>query len=118
MDRKTTGRLKLGYPAEGASGGTRCAPFVELPVLARTHEVLAPPIAWMLVHGPVAVHHVAGVDVPVAETILHRLAVVAEFHHLALEVRTLVDADTVLPPAVLEEEKQERDLTSTQCNTR
>lgn len=105
MDRKTTGCLKLGYPAEGAGSGARRTPVAELPVLAGMHKVLAPPIAGMLVQGPVAVHHVAGVDVPVAEALLHGLAVVAELHHLALEVRALINAQAVLSPAVLQGEK-------------
>lgn len=110
MDRKTIGHLKLCDPAEGASGGTRCTPVAELPVLAGRHEVLASPIAGMLIQGPVAIHHVAGIDVPVAEALLHGHAVIAELHHLALEVRTLVYAQAVLSPAVLEGEMQERGL--------
>lgn len=102
MDRKTSGLLEFSYPAERASSGTCCTPVAELPVLAGMHEVLAPPIAGMLVQGPVAFHHIAGVDVPVAEALLHRLAVVAELHHLTLEVRALVDAQAVPPPTVLE----------------
>lgn len=117
MDRNTTGHLKLGDPAEGPGSGTCCTPVAELPVLARVHEVLAPPIAGMLVQGPVAVHHVAGVDVPVAEVLLHGLAVVAKLHHLALEVRTLIDAQAVLPPAVLWGKSKERILRSKPCNT-
>lgn len=64
----------------------------------------------MFVQGPVAIHHVAGVDVLVAEALLHRHAVVAELHHLALEVRTLVDAQAVLSPTVLDGDMQERGL--------
>lgn len=111
MDRKTAVHLELSYPAEGAGGGARCTPVTELPVLARTHEVLASPVTGMLIQGPVTFHHFAGVDVPVAEALLHRLAVVTELHHLALEIRTLVDAHTVLPSTVLVQEIQERDLT-------
>lgn len=64
----------------------------------------------MFVQGPVAIHHVAGVDVLVAEALLHGHAVVAELHHLALEVRTLVDAQAVLTPTVLDGDMQERGL--------
>lgn len=106
MERKTVGGLKLSYPAEGPGSGTCCTPVAELPVLAGMHKVLAPSKTRMLVQGPVAVHHVAGVDVLVAEALLHGLAVVAELHHLALEVRALVDAHAVLPPTVLEGEMQ------------
>lgn len=104
MDRKTTGHLKLSYPAEGPGSGAGCTPVTELPVLAGMHEVLAPPVAGILVQGPVAIHHVAGIDVPAVETLLHGLAVVTELHHLALEVRALVDAQAVRSPAVLQGE--------------
>lgn len=49
----------------------------------------------MLVESPVAVHHVAGVDVMTVELILHRITVIAELHHLALEVGASVDAEAV-----------------------
>lgn len=117
----TSGHLKLSYPAEGAGGGARRTPVAELPVLAGRHEVLAPPVAGMLIQGPVAVHHFAGVDVLVVETLLHGLAVVAELHHLALEFRTLVNAHAVLPSTVLEKEMQWKKkgiLCCKQSNTR
>lgn len=56
----------------------------------------------MLIEGPVAIHDVARVDVTAAEMILHRLAVIAELHHLTLEVGTLVDAHAVRALAGLE----------------
>lgn len=52
-------------------------------------------VVGVLVQGPVTVHDVAGVDVTAAEMILHRLTVLAELHHLALEVGPLVDAYAV-----------------------
>lgn len=58
-------------------------------------------VVGVLVEGPVAVQDIAGVDVVAAEKILHRLAVVAEFHHLALKVRLLIDAHTIRPLAYL-----------------
>lgn len=58
-------------------------------------------VVGVLVKGPVAVQDVAGVDVVAAEKILHRLTVVAEFHHLALKVRLLIDAHTIRPLAYL-----------------
>lgn len=112
MDRKTSGPSKFSYPAEGASRGTCCAPVAELPVLAGMHKVLAPSIAGMLIQGPVAFHHIAGVDVPAAEALLHGFAVVTKLHHLTLEVWALIDAQAVLPPTVLEVNKQERELKS------
>lgn len=87
--------LKLSDPSEGAGGGAGGPPVAELAVLAGPHEVLVATVVGMLVEGPVAVHDVAGVDVTAAEVVLHGLAVVAELHHLALEVGPLVDADAV-----------------------
>lgn len=58
-------------------------------------------VVGVLVEGPVAVQDIAGVDVVAAEKILHRLTVVAEFHHLALKVRLLIDAHTIRPLAYL-----------------
>lgn len=68
-------------------------------------------VVGVLVKGPVAVQHVAGVDVVAAEKILHRLAVVAELHHLALKVRLLVDAHAIGPLTYLIMHKNEIDRT-------
>lgn len=87
--------LKVGDPSEGAGGGTGGSPFAELPVLAGPHKVLAPPVVGMLVEGPVAVHDVGGVDVTATEALLDGVTVLAELHHLSLEVWPLVDSHTV-----------------------
>lgn len=94
--------LKICDSAEGPGGGASGPPVTELAVLSRPHEVLAATVIGVLVEGPVAIHDVAGVDVTAAEMILHWLAVVAELHHLTLEVGTLVDADAVGALAGLE----------------
>lgn len=62
-------------------------------------------VVGVLVKGPVAVQDVAGVDVVAAEEILHGLTVVAEFHHLALKVRLLVDAHTIRALTYLSKKK-------------
>lgn len=87
--------LKVGDPTEGAGGGTGGSPFAELPVLAGPHKVLAAPVVWMLVEGPVAIHDVGGVDVTATETVLDGVTVLAELHHLSLEVWPLVDSHAV-----------------------
>lgn len=87
--------LKISDSAEGAGGGTGGSPVAELAVLPRPHEILAPAVIGVLVESPVAVHHVAGVDVMTVETISHRITVIAELHHLALEVGASVDAEAV-----------------------
>lgn len=52
-------------------------------------------VVGVLVKGPVALQDIAGVDVVAAEKILHWLTVVAELHHLALEVGPLIDAHAI-----------------------
>lgn len=88
-------QLKISDSAEGPSGGTGGPPVTKLAVLPRPHKVLAPTVIGVLVQSPVAVHHVAGVDVMTVEMILHRITVVAELHHLSLEVGAPVDAEAV-----------------------
>lgn len=87
--------LKISDSAEGPGGGTGGPPVTELAVLPRPHKVLAPAVIGVLVESPVAVHHIAGVDVMTVEMILHWITVIAELHHLALEVGASVDAETV-----------------------
>lgn len=87
--------LKICDSAEGAGGCAGGPPVTELAVLSRPHEVLTTTVVGVFVEGPVAFHHIAGVDVAAAEVILHRLAVIAELHHLTLEVGSLIDAHAV-----------------------
>lgn len=87
--------LKICDSAERSSGSAGSTPVAELAVFPRSHEVLTTTVVGVLIEGPVTLHYVAGVDVPAAEMILYWLTVIAEFHHLTLEVGTLIDADTV-----------------------
>lgn len=87
--------LKICDSAEWSSSSTGSTPVAKLAVLSRSHEVLATTVVGVLIEGPVALHYIAGVDVPAAEMILYWLTVITEFHHLTLEIGTLIDADTV-----------------------
>lgn len=99
---KPGSRLKICDSAEGPGGGTGSPPVTELAVLSRPQEVLTTTVVRVLVEGPVALHDVAGVDVTAVEVFLHWLTVLAELHHLPLEVGTLVNADAVGALAGLE----------------
>jgi len=88
-------RLKLGDPPEGAHDGAGGAPLAVAAVLASTQQVLAPAVVGVLVEDPVAIHHIAGVDVAVVEAVRHAGAVVHELHHVAAEVGLLVDPHPV-----------------------
>ena len=63
----------------------------EVPVLSRPHVHLPASVLGLLVHQPVAVHHVAGVAVGHAVIIHHVVTVVHQLVHLASEVLLLID---------------------------
>lgn len=82
--------LKLCDPAEGADAGRGRAPVAVLPVLASLQEVLLPPVVGQVVEHPGAVGHHTGVGLTELEGVVHGGAVVGALHHLAAEVRPLV----------------------------
>lgn len=104
--------LKISDPAEGPGAGTGGPPVTELSVLPRLHKVLAPAVIGVLVESPVAIHHIAGVDVMTVEMISHRITVIAELHHLALKVGASVDAEEVGAVTGL---RTHRDINSSCC---
>ena len=67
----------------------------EAPVLSGPQVHHAASVAWLLVHQPVAVHHVAGLAVGHAVTILDVVAVVLHLVLLASEVLHLVEPYSV-----------------------
>ncbi len=80
---------------EGANGGTHGTPVAELAILARKHEILTASITGVLIEGPVALQDIARVEAAALETFMNGLAVIAEFHHLTLEIWPIVDTDAV-----------------------
>lgn len=58
-------------------------------------QVLAPPVVWVFVEDPGAVLDVDRVDLAKAPAVLQAGHVLTELHHLASEVWTLVDAESV-----------------------
>ena len=82
--------LEIREAPDGADPGAVAAPLAEAPVLAGLQVVVAPPVVGMLIQQPVAVHHVAGVEVGQTETVHEVRAVVGQLHHLASHVEVLV----------------------------
>ena len=72
----------------------------EAPVLSGPHVHHPALVVGLLVHQPVAVHHVAGLAVGHAVTILEVLTVVHHLMHLATEVLLLVDPGPVGSPVL------------------
>ena len=73
----------------------------EGPVLAGPHVHHPASEAGLLVHQPLALHHVAGLAVGHAEPLLDVLTVVHQLVHLAAEVLPLVDLHPVGTPVLL-----------------
>lgn len=61
---------------------------------------MAPPVVVLLIHQPVAICHIAGVEVGEAETVHEIRTVIRQFHHSAFHVEMLIqphpEAATVL----------------------
>lgn len=81
--------------SDGSHPGTETSPLIKPPVFTRAHQVLASPVMGMLVEDPVAVHHVAGVDVAKVEAFVQGGAVISQLHHLTSELWALIDPQSV-----------------------
>ena len=88
--------LEIHDASEGANPGAHSSPVVVLPVLSGPQVVLPALVVGLVVHQPVAVHHVAGVDVGHAETVLDIGAVVAQLHHLTSHIRAIIQPHLVV----------------------
>lgn len=71
------------------------APVTTGPVLSGAHEILASPVVRVLVEDPETFHDVAGVNVTVAEAVVHVGAVIHELHGVSHHVRPVVDPHLV-----------------------
>lgn len=71
------------------------APVTTGPVLPRPQEILSSLVVGMLVEDPETFQNVAGVNITVAEALVHVGAVVHELHHVSHEVRPVVDPHLV-----------------------
>lgn len=71
------------------------APVTTSPVLSRAKEILASPVVRVLVEDPITFHDVAGVNVRVAEALVHIGAVLHELHRVPHQVRPVVDPHLV-----------------------
>lgn len=59
------------------------APVTTGPVLARAQEILSSLVVGMLVEDPETFQNVAGVNITVAEALVHVGAVIHELHHVS-----------------------------------
>lgn len=82
--------VEVGDSPEGTDPWTGAAPVAVSTVLSGPQVVGPSPVVGLVVQQPVAVHHVAGVDVGHAQAVLDVGAVVADLLHLAGHVRALV----------------------------
>ena len=81
--------LEIHETPDGADPGAHGVPLAEAPVLAGPQVVVAPPVVGVLVQQPVAIHHVAGVEVGEAEAVHEVGAVLHQLHHLTPHVEVL-----------------------------
>lgn len=87
--------VEVSDPPEGTNPWTGAAPVAVSAVLPRPQVVGSSPVVGLVVQEPVAVNHVAGVNVGHAEAVLDVGAVIADLLHLAGHVGTLVQPDFV-----------------------
>lgn len=71
------------------------APVTTGPVLSRAQEILASPIVRVLVEDPVTLQDTAGVNVTIAEAVIHIGAVIHELHCVSQQVGPIIDPHPV-----------------------
>lgn len=81
--------------SDGSHPGIQASPLIKPPVFTGAHQVLASPVMGVLIEDPVAVHHVAGVDVAEMEAFGQGGAVVSQLHRLASKLWALIDPQSV-----------------------
>lgn len=81
--------------SDGSHPGTQASPLIKPPVFTGAHQVLASPVMGMLVEDPVAIHHIAGVDVVEMEAFIQGGAVISQLLPMASELWTLIDYQSV-----------------------
>lgn len=86
---------KSPHPPEWAHHGVVAAPVTTGPVLSRAQEKLASPVVRVLVEDPVALHDIAGVNITVAEALVHIGAVIHELHCVSQQVGPVIDPHPV-----------------------
>lgn len=87
--------IKVGDSPERADPWTRTAPVTVSAVFARSQVVGPPPVVGLVVQQPVAVYHIARVNVRHTEAVLDVGAIVAHLLHLAGHIWTLIQLDFV-----------------------
>lgn len=84
------------------------------PVLLGPQQVVLPPVVGHLIEDPAALQHVEGADLSPVEAVLDAGAVLAQLHHVALVVLSLIQPQPVgarlLHPQREEASKQQMNL--------
>lgn len=87
------GLLSLEIPdaSDGAQPGTHATPVAVPPVLAGSQIKVSAHVVRLLVHEPLTVHHVAGLEIRHVEAVHEVGAIIHELHHSATHVRTFIE---------------------------
>lgn len=92
--------VQVSDPSEGADPRADASPVAVPPVLSGPQVVRLALVVGLVVQQPLAVHHVAGVEVGHAEAVLDVWAVVHQLVHLAGHVGALVEPHPVGAPVL------------------
>lgn len=98
--------IEVSDPPEGTNPWTGAAPVTVSTVLSRPQVVGSSPVVGLVIQEPVAINHVAGVNVGHAQAVLDVGAVVADLLHLAGHVWSLVQPDFVGTTVLHKEQRQ------------
>ena len=95
--------VEVSDSPERADPRTSAAPVAVPAVLAGSQVVGPPPVVGLVVQQPVAVNHIARVNVRHTETVLDVGAVIAHLQHLAAHVWTFIQSYFVRATVLQEE---------------
>lgn len=78
--------LEIRDSSDGAHSGSHATPVTVTPVLARPQVELPACIVGLLIHKPMPIHHMTGMEVGHIEAIHEIGAIIHELHHPATHV--------------------------------
>lgn len=103
--------LEIHDSSDRAHPGTHTTPVTVPPVLARPQVEVPAHIVGLLIHKPVTIHHMAGMEVGHIEAVHKIRAIIHELHHPAAHVRVLIEPHSE-GPTMLMGKKQELRLSA------
>lgn len=98
--------VEVSDPPEGTNPWTGAAPVTVSAVLSRPQVVGSSPVVGLVIQEPVAINHIAGVNVGHAQAVLDVGAVVADLLHLTGHVWSLIQPDFVGTTVLQKEQSQ------------